>query len=75
MENVADQNNSSWLVGGDFNTIVDEAEKLGGSPVTHQETADFIECISTCALNELKFVGSSYTWWNGGLKRLHFQKI
>lgn len=30
LENVAKQNHISWPVRGDFNTIVEEANKLGG---------------------------------------------
>ncbi|KAH0751986.1 hypothetical protein KY285_005134 [Solanum tuberosum] len=57
-----------WLVGGDFNTIMDEDEKLGDLPVTHMEIADFVQCTNACALNEIKFKGSSYTWWNGRIE-------
>lgn len=32
------------------------------------ETIDFSQCISSCALNELNFTGSSYTWWNGRIE-------
>lgn len=38
-------------------------ENLGGLPVTQQETVDFVSCISLCALNELKFTHSCFTWW------------
>ncbi|XP_015168062.1 uncharacterized protein [Solanum tuberosum] len=68
LENIVDHTISPWLVGGDFNTIIDESEKLGGLLVTNQETADFASCISACSLNELKFVGSCYTWWNGRIE-------
>ncbi|KAK4733456.1 hypothetical protein R3W88_007717 [Solanum pinnatisectum] len=68
LENIAEHTKDPWLVGGDFNTITGESEKLGGLPVTHQETADFVSCASACSLNELKFVGSSYTWWNGRIE-------
>ncbi|KAH0666246.1 hypothetical protein KY285_027452 [Solanum tuberosum] len=68
LEHIAAQPSSPWLVGGDFNTIVDESEKLGGLPVTQHEMADFAACINVCALNELKFVGSCYTWWNGRIE-------
>uniref|UniRef100_A0A0V0IHV1 Putative ovule protein n=1 Tax=Solanum chacoense TaxID=4108 RepID=A0A0V0IHV1_SOLCH len=57
-----------WLVGGDFNTILNESEKLGGLPVTQSEVTDFAQCICTCALNEIKFTGSCYTWWNGRIE-------
>ncbi|KAH0698683.1 hypothetical protein KY284_012898 [Solanum tuberosum] len=45
-----------------------DSEKLGGLPATQNETIDFIRCINTCALNELKFIGSCYTWWNGRIE-------
>ncbi|XP_019241016.1 PREDICTED: uncharacterized protein LOC109221004 [Nicotiana attenuata] len=54
-----------WLVGGDFNVILDEEEKFGGLPVSLNEINDFRHCISTCNLNDLGFKGSIYTWWNG----------
>ncbi|KAH0638863.1 hypothetical protein KY285_035449 [Solanum tuberosum] len=57
-----------WMVGGDFNTIVDESEKLGGLPVTQNEISDFAQCICACALTELNFTGSCYTWWNGRIE-------
>ncbi|KAH0760993.1 hypothetical protein KY290_017066 [Solanum tuberosum] len=64
LENIANQSNSPWMVGGDFNTVVDESEKSGGLPVSQQETVDFAHCINAFSLNDLKFVGSYYTWWN-----------
>ncbi|XP_049414796.1 uncharacterized protein LOC125877592 [Solanum stenotomum] len=65
LEDIAFKMQKPWLVGGDFNTIRSESEKLGGLPVTQLETIDFNLCISSCALNELNFKGSSFTWWNG----------
>ncbi|KAK4706364.1 hypothetical protein R3W88_034059 [Solanum pinnatisectum] len=50
-----------WLMGGDFNTIVDDSEKLGGLPVSNLETQDFIQCINSCALNELRFTDTVFT--------------
>ncbi|KAH0642755.1 hypothetical protein KY289_033729 [Solanum tuberosum] len=40
LEEIAENSTISWLVGGDFNTIMDEDEKLGGLPVTQMEIAD-----------------------------------
>ncbi|XP_049389010.1 uncharacterized protein LOC125853369 [Solanum stenotomum] len=65
LEDIAGSMQKPWLVGGDFNTIRNDSEKLGGLPVTHMKTIDFNQCISSCALNELSFKGNSYTWWNG----------
>ncbi|XP_075111586.1 uncharacterized protein LOC107825614 [Nicotiana tabacum] len=54
-----------WLVGGDFNVILSEEEKYGGLPVSNNEVADFAYCVDTCALYDVGFKGSLYTWWNG----------
>ncbi|XP_059285202.1 uncharacterized protein LOC132038567 [Lycium ferocissimum] len=54
-----------WLVGGDFNVISTEEEKLGGLLVLYNEVADFNHCLSSCGLQDLGYVGSTYTWWNG----------
>ncbi|KAG5620134.1 hypothetical protein H5410_005352 [Solanum commersonii] len=68
LEDIANNIIFPWIVGGDFNTIMHESEKLGGLPITQNETIDFIRCINTYALNELKFIGSCYTWWNGQIE-------
>lgn len=57
-----------WVIGGDFNVILDASEKLGGLRVTYHWTADFAQCISLCALTDLKFCGNNYTWWNGRIE-------
>lgn len=54
-----------WIVGGDFNVILNDSKKLGGLLVTQVETFDFAQCASNCALTEFPFCGSIYTWWNG----------
>lgn len=54
----------SWLVGGDFNVIVDDEEKFG-LPILMNEVEDLRHCINTCNLFYLDFKGSIYTWWNG----------
>ncbi|XP_059295549.1 uncharacterized protein LOC132048883 [Lycium ferocissimum] len=54
-----------WMVGGDFNIILSEKEKLGGLPVTWNESEDFAFCIKSCELFDVGFKGSLFTWWNG----------
>ncbi|KAG5612449.1 hypothetical protein H5410_023730 [Solanum commersonii] len=54
-----------WVVGGDFNVITNDEEKLGGRPVTKSGVRDFNHCISVCNLEDKGFKGSKYTWWNG----------
>ncbi|XP_060183360.1 uncharacterized protein LOC132613364 [Lycium barbarum] len=57
--------NSPWIIGGDFNVILDEAEKYGGLPVNFPEVEDFAHCLNICQVADLGFYGSIYTWWNG----------
>ncbi|XP_060210626.1 uncharacterized protein LOC132637573 [Lycium barbarum] len=56
---------SPWLVGGDFNVLLNEEEKIGGQLVLPQEYEDFAFCLNSCELHEIPFKGSPFTWWNG----------
>ncbi|XP_075076724.1 uncharacterized protein LOC107810356 [Nicotiana tabacum] len=54
-----------WFVGGDFNVILHEDEKIGGLPVHPLEYEDFAFCVYSCGLFEQGYKGSPFTWWNG----------
>ncbi|KAG5611762.1 hypothetical protein H5410_023043 [Solanum commersonii] len=60
-----DNYSGPWLVGGDFNVILGEDEKIGGLPVYIQEYEDFAFCVNSCGLFDINFSGSPFTWWNG----------
>ncbi|XP_060200453.1 uncharacterized protein LOC132628704 [Lycium barbarum] len=62
---LADGMVAPWLIGGDFNVILNEEEKIGGYPVLPTEYEDFAFCINSCELIEAGFKGSPFTWWNG----------
>ncbi|KAH0712012.1 hypothetical protein KY289_007971 [Solanum tuberosum] len=62
LELVAEDNTLSWLVGGDFNVILNDEEKRGGLDFTQSEALDFSQCVNNCALTELKYTGSKFTW-------------
>lgn len=53
------------LIGGDFNFILSDYEKIAGLPMYPQEYKDFAYCINSCDLIEFNFKGSLFTWWNG----------
>ncbi|XP_060182380.1 uncharacterized protein LOC132612050 [Lycium barbarum] len=56
---------SLWLVGGDFNVLLNQEEKIRGQPVWPQEYEDFAFCLNSCELHEIPFKRSPFTWWNG----------
>ncbi|XP_071723822.1 uncharacterized protein [Rutidosis leptorrhynchoides] len=53
-----------WVVGGDFNEILKQSEKLGGDERSISQMEEFIEAIELCELRELEFRGSEFTWCN-----------
>ncbi|XP_075087582.1 uncharacterized protein LOC107807030 [Nicotiana tabacum] len=55
----------SWLVGGDFNVLLNEEEKIGGLPVYRPEYEDFAFCVNSCELFDTGYKGSPFIWWNG----------
>ncbi|KAG5615618.1 hypothetical protein H5410_015442 [Solanum commersonii] len=59
---IADACSVPWVVGGDFNVVLNDSEKLGGLPVCQMETTDFAHCISDLGLTEFPFSGNLYTW-------------
>ncbi|XP_074291548.1 uncharacterized protein LOC141618348 [Silene latifolia] len=54
----------SWLVGGDFNNVLQPNERLGGAPVSLADIKPFQDCLHQCDLQDLKAIGSYYTWNN-----------
>ena len=49
---------------GDFNSILNQEDRIGGTIVTEGETKDFAESIQYCGLQEFNFEGAYYTWNN-----------
>nr|XP_009619303.2 uncharacterized protein LOC104111332 [Nicotiana tomentosiformis] len=54
-----------WMVGGNFNVILHEDEKIGGLPVYPPVYEDFAFCINSSGLFDLGYNGIPFTWWNG----------
>ncbi|KAJ8419308.1 hypothetical protein Cgig2_009219 [Carnegiea gigantea] len=58
----------SWCVLGDFNSMLNQGERIGGIEVTNGEISDFAACIKHCGLidkaphNELWYKGFAYTY-------------
>ncbi|KAL0408772.1 UNVERIFIED_CONTAM: hypothetical protein Sradi_1811600 [Sesamum radiatum] len=53
-----------WLCAGDFNEILEHAEKEGGPMRAEWQIRNFRNCLSECELHDLRFKGTSFTWCN-----------
>ncbi|XP_073275385.1 uncharacterized protein [Primulina huaijiensis] len=51
-----------WKSQGDFNTVLSPDEKKGGLRVRDYDTRDFVDCVSSLDLLDLKFIGCLFTW-------------
>lgn len=54
----------SWLIGGDFNVVLNAEEKIGVLPVLDADIDDFRSFIESYDLAQMSFKGSPFTWWN-----------
>ena len=54
----------AWLVGGDFNVILDADEKRGGRPFNPAKATEFGQFISDVNLMDIGFSGARFTWCN-----------
>ncbi|RYR75634.1 hypothetical protein Ahy_A01g000206 [Arachis hypogaea] len=61
-------NKLSWCLAGDFNALLHDFERQGGS-ATHYNGAcvNFQECVSDCGLLDLGYSGYPFTWKRGNL--------
>ncbi|KAL2226331.1 UNVERIFIED_CONTAM: hypothetical protein Sindi_1991800, partial [Sesamum indicum] len=55
---------SPWLVGGDFNTVLDISEVCGNLGDIGLAMADFLECLHDKGLLNLPMQGETFTWHN-----------
>jgi len=53
---------------GDFNAVLYQVDRQGGTQVHDFETRPFAECMEQCQLQELKYQGPYYTWTNGTIR-------
>ncbi|KAL0439838.1 UNVERIFIED_CONTAM: hypothetical protein Slati_2466800 [Sesamum latifolium] len=53
-----------WLVGGDFNTVVDDSEVCGQSGDIRGATKEFQSCLRNTGLITLPMQGEWFTWHN-----------
>ncbi|XP_060965421.1 uncharacterized protein LOC133034368 [Cannabis sativa] len=52
-----------WILMGDFNAITTKEERVGHR-VKYYEEVEFIDCIQSCQLEDIKATGCFFTWTN-----------
>ncbi|KAK3200122.1 hypothetical protein Dsin_023537 [Dipteronia sinensis] len=53
-----------WVCMGDFNEVLCDDEKLGGSSKRWREMSDFREALADANLEDMGFMGAKFTWSN-----------
>uniref|UniRef100_A0A803PLN3 Reverse transcriptase domain-containing protein n=1 Tax=Cannabis sativa TaxID=3483 RepID=A0A803PLN3_CANSA len=65
----------AWVVGGDFNEILSQKEKMGGPPKPAYLIQKFRKALDSCHLRDMGFEGSEHTWCNGRKQNLIFERL
>ncbi|CAN1249350.1 hypothetical protein LINPERPRIM_LOCUS7118 [Linum perenne] len=55
-----------WLLSGDFNAMLKQEDKRGGTRFSLSQNQPFIDCCNVCGLSETSFCGPKFTWHRGG---------
>lgn len=58
------QDESAWVIGGDFNATLLYEEKEGGVPVRESQIENFRSALDDCGLQDLDYLGDTFTWTN-----------
>lgn len=53
-----------WMVLGDFNSILNSQERVGGAEIRPQHFADFLDCVNITGLTDMRYCGNFLTWSN-----------
>lgn len=64
LNNLGKDNDIPWMVGGDFNEVLQESEKQGGSACDFNNICAFRDCLDKNGLRDLDTVGHQFTWRN-----------
>ncbi|KAL6586072.1 hypothetical protein OROMI_002716 [Orobanche minor] len=56
-----------WMVGGDFNIILQPEEKKGGACPIQSDMEEFSDCLLNCNLSDVGFAGTPFTWYRDGV--------
>lgn len=75
INNLGQDNNLPWLVGGDFNEVLQDAEKRGGLPCDFNNLSAFRDCLDRNSLRDLGAAGHPFTWCNNRMEGLIEERL
>ena len=61
---IAELQNMSWVIAGDFNEPLVQEDKFGGRAVSVSRSLLFKECLDKCNMIDIRFFGPWFTWSN-----------
>ncbi|XP_058078937.1 uncharacterized protein LOC131227200 [Magnolia sinica] len=64
ISNLASSIRRLWVIGGDFNAVLNANEKLGAQMADTNSSADFFEVVQDSSLQDAGFSGNRFTWCN-----------
>lgn len=64
LENIHKNYKGPWMVGENFNDIMESNEKFGGRPLNYNREKYLWSEISTCNLTDIGYKGCKFTWSN-----------
>uniref|UniRef100_A0A803LZT1 Endonuclease/exonuclease/phosphatase domain-containing protein n=1 Tax=Chenopodium quinoa TaxID=63459 RepID=A0A803LZT1_CHEQI len=64
LKNLWNGQGGPWLLGGDFNLLLQSSEKQGGRVFCNEEADIFREAIDHCQLEDMGYIGHNFTWSN-----------
>lgn len=62
LERISEQRSDEWMLIGDFNEILSNAEKIGGPLHEEWTFRDFRNMVSTCDLMDIRSRGDRFSW-------------
>ncbi|XP_061354584.1 uncharacterized protein LOC133299159 [Gastrolobium bilobum] len=68
LEFLAGSINSPWVILGDFNYVLNVAEKYEGEEVCYRSVQEMQECLEVCGLSDIGYKGPIFTWKRGSLQ-------
>ncbi|XP_074278596.1 uncharacterized protein LOC141602188 [Silene latifolia] len=63
LSRLANNIQGAWAIGGEFNCVLTEDERVGGS-ISRQDAEDFRQCLHQCEVIDSLTMGALYTWNN-----------